>query len=134
MKVFGYCLKIWLISVVTGTLLYYFVGNPTDDSSMTFWGYMGVVCLAATVYSLVSFLLFWIGVYVLAGRPYSARQQKSIGSAWATILAIAPFPILFGRNHPNWALLAELSGCYLVPVVAGIWVFRFPRVAAGSLS
>ena len=133
MKVFGYCLKIWLGSVVTGTLLYYLVGNPTDDSSMTFWGYMGVVCLGATVYSLVSFLLFWVGVYYLAGRPYSVRQQKGLGTAWAAILVIVPFPILFGRNHPNWALLAELCGCYLVPLLVGIWVLRFPSIQGVKL-
>jgi hypothetical protein len=75
-------------------LLFYFVGDPTDDSSMTFFGYMAVVCLAATVYSLVSFLLFWAGVCFLACRPYAVGQQKGIGTAWATILVIAPFPIL----------------------------------------
>jgi uncharacterized membrane protein len=128
MKIILYCLKIWLISVVVGTLLFYFVCNPTDDSSWTFWGYMWVVCLGATIYSVVSFLLFWAGVVVVTGRRFSARKQRAVAAGWATILVIAPFPILFGRNHPNWALLGELCGCYLVPVLAGIWVFRFPSI------
>jgi len=129
MKIFLYCLKIWLTSVVVGALLFYFVGDPTYDSSMTFWGYMAVVCLAAAIYSLVSFLLFWAGVVFVTGRRISVWRQRWIAMAWATILVIAPFPILLGRNHPNWALLAELCGCYLVPVLAGIWVFRVPAVA-----
>ena len=129
MKIFFFCLKIWLTSVVTGTLLYYFVGNPTDDSSMTFWGYMGVVCVAAAIYSLISFLLFWAGVVFVARRRFSSRQPRTVTTAWATVLVVAPFPVLLGGNHPNWAMLAELCGCYLVPVLVAIWVLRFPAVA-----
>lgn len=128
MKAFLYCLKIWLTSVVVGALLFYEVGKPTYDSSMTFWEYMGVACLAAAIYSFVSFLLFWAGVVFVTGRRISVWRRRWIAMAWATILVIAPFPILFGRNHPNWALLAELCGCFLVPVLAGIWVFRFQTV------
>jgi uncharacterized membrane protein len=133
MKIFLYCLKIWQSSVVVGTFLFYFVGNPTEDSSWTFWGYMWVVCLGATIYSLVSFLLFWAGVVFVTGRLFSVRKRKAVAAGWATILVIAPFPVLFGRNHPNWALLGELCGCYLAPLLVGIGVFRFPKVSTAIL-
>ena len=128
MKIFLYCLKIWLTTVVVGALLFYVVGSPTYDSSMTFWEYMAVVCLAAAIYSSVSFLLFWAGVVFVTGRRISVWRQRSIAMAWAAILVIAPFPSLFGGHHPNWALLAELCGCFLVPVLVGIWMFKFPTV------
>jgi uncharacterized membrane protein len=132
MKVFLYCLKIWLASVVAGNMLFYVVGYPTDDSSMTFWGYMAVACLGATIYSFVSFLLFWLGVFLIARRHFSAWRKRGIATVWAMILVIAPFPMLFGRNHPNWAMLAVLCGCYLVPLLVGVWVFKFPTVLQPS--
>jgi|GEM_PF-3888328 hypothetical protein len=82
MKVFRYCLKIWLSSVVIGTLLFYFVGDPTDDSSMTFWGYMAV-CLGTTVYSLVSFCCSGL-VYTFwpADRTPSGSKKASGPLGW----------------------------------------------------
>ena len=132
MKIFLYCLKIWLISVVTGTLLFYFIGKPTDDSSLTFWGYMGIICLGATLFSLPSFFLFWLGVWFLTGRPISLRRRRVQTMVWATILVIAPFPIMVGSNSPNWFLLAELCGCYWLPLIVGIGFFRFPTLTQAN--
>jgi hypothetical protein len=127
MKILGYCLKVWLTSVVVGALIVYFVTDPTDDSSMTFWGYMAVICLYTLLFSCVSFFLFWVAVVFLAVGRLSMNKQRWIATAAGVILTAAPFPLWFGGHHPNWALLARVCSYYLIPVVAGIWLFKFPR-------
>ena len=128
MRIFVYCIKVWIISIFIGALLFYLLNNPTDDSSMTFLGYMVVVCLYAMLYSCISFFLFWACVALLTNGEFSVRRQKWIATAAGTILTIVPFAVLFGRNHPNWLGLAKICSCYLIPLLAAIWVFRIPQV------
>lgn len=126
MKPLAYCMKVWLTSVLLGTLIFYFVGNPTDDSSMTFWEYIAVVCLYTMLYSCVSFLVFWALIAWLTKRQLPLGRKRWTATITGLILAVLPFPILFGSNHPNWWMLAAVAGCYVVPMVAGIWLFKFP--------
>ena len=131
MRIFFYCIKVWLSSVFVGALLFYLVGNPTDDSSMTFLGYMVVVCLYTILYSSISFFLFWACVALLANGGLSVKKQKWIATAGGTILTIAPFAVLFGGNQPDWLALVKICSCYLVPLLAAIWIFRIPQVLVG---
>jgi hypothetical protein len=128
MRIFLYCLKVWLSSVVVGGVLFYFLDKPTDDSSMTFLGYMIIFCVFALLFSSVSFFLLWAGVAMLANGRLSVNKQRWIATAWGAILAIAPVVLLFGWHQPDWSFLARLCGCYLIPLLAAIWVFKFPQV------
>jgi hypothetical protein len=126
MKPFIYCFKVWLTSVIGGALLFYFIGHPTDDSSMTFWGYMIVVCLYTLLYSSVSFLIFWAAMARLTKRHRPRNWQRWIMRVIGVLLTVLPFPVLFDRNHPDWWMMAEVDHCYVVPIVTGIWLFKFP--------
>jgi len=128
-KIFIYCLKVWLSAVILGPALFFIPGDPTNDSSMGFWEYMMFACVAGLIYSLVSFLLFCAGVAYFTSLHISIALQKILTTGWSVLLTIAPFPILFGKNHPNWIILSELSGCYLLPILIGIWIYRFPQKA-----
>jgi hypothetical protein len=126
MKPFIYSLKVWLTGVVVGALLFYFIGHPTDDSSMTFWGYLIVICLYTLLYSSVSFLIFWAATAWLTKRRLPRNRQRWIMTVIGLIGTVLPFPILLGRNHPDWWMLTEITGCYVALIVAGIWLFKFP--------
>jgi hypothetical protein len=126
MKPFIYSLEVWLTSVIVGAFLFYFIGHPTDDSSMTFWGYMIIVCLYTLLYSSISFLIFWSAMAWLTKRPLSRNRQRWIMTFIGLVLTVLPFPILLGRNHPDWLMVAEVAGCYSIPIAAGIWLFKFP--------
>ena len=126
MKPFIYCLKVWLSSVIMGALLFYFIGHPTDDSSMTFWGYLIVICLYTLLYSSISFLIFCAATVWLTSGRLPRNRQRWILTFIGLLLTVLPFYILFGRNSPDWPMLAEVTGGYLAPIVAGIWLFKFP--------
>lgn len=88
MKPFIYSLKVWLTSVLVGTLIFYFIGHPTDDSSMTFWGYMIVVCLYTLLCSSVSFFVFsaataWLAAQQSATMDHDVHRRASDGSAFS---------------------------------------------------
>ena len=126
MKPFIYSLRVWLTSVLVGTLIFFFIGHPTDDSSMTFWGYMIVVCVYTLLCSSVSFFIFWAATAWLTKRHLPRNRQRWIMTFVGVLLTVLPFPVLFGRNHPDWWMMAEVASCYVVPIVAGIWLFKFP--------
>jgi Co/Zn/Cd efflux system component len=126
MKPLTFSLKVWLTSVVLGTLIFYFIGHPTDDSSMTFWEYILVGLLYALLLSCVSFFVFWAALTWLTKRPLPKTAKRWITTFIGLILTAAPFPILFGGNHPDWRMMSEFASCYAAPIVAGTWLFKFP--------
>ena len=108
MKILGYCLKVWLTSVVVGALIVYFVTDLMDDSSMTFWGYMAAICLYTLLFSCVSFFLFWVAVVFLTVGRLSMNKQRWIATAVGVILTAAPFP-LWRRTDGNLLLRLGLG-------------------------
>jgi hypothetical protein len=134
MKPFGFSLKLWLTSVLTGCGMICLVGYLTDDSTMTFFGYESLTSGATLIFSAPCFLLFWATTTWLTKKPLPIRTKRWTTTAIGVLLTAAPFGIiivlpfiLFGDlHHTNWRFLCELATCYAAPIVAGTWLYKFP--------
>jgi hypothetical protein len=89
---------------------------------------MVVGCVGATIYSAVSFILFLLGVRFFAGMPIPPEGKRMLASIWAIFLGVVPFLVVSTWNDLPWVQTAECCGCYLIPLIAGIWIFSFPAV------
>jgi hypothetical protein len=130
-RVFFYCLKVWLASVLIGPMLFSGVQPLLDEDAaytlnffLGFWGYMILYGLG---FSLVSFLLFWGGMIYITHQEWSSNQRRMAAAFLGIALTVAPFMVLFGTVNilmPKERIIFCL--CYLLPILAGIFWYRFP--------
>ncbi|HXB05882.1 MAG TPA: hypothetical protein VNW04_02165 [Puia sp.] len=130
-KVFFYCLKVWLASVLLGPPLFWGCLRQLDkDASYTFgdllnfWAY-GI--LYGLGFSVISFLLFLGGMFYIYRRNWPILQRRTATALLGIVLTIIPFLIFFGTLNfflPETRIAFCLS--YLLPIVAGIFLYRFP--------
>jgi len=134
-KVFFYCLKVWLASVVLGPTLFWATSvppiNPNGSYTLAdflgFWAYGIVYGLA---FSLISFLLFWAAMIYVSRRNWPSKQRRLVTVLLGIILTVAPFLILF-QTVDLLGLTDRIAFCgsYLLPIVAGIFFYRWPRAS-----
>ena len=136
-KVFFYCLKVWLASVVVGPALFWCLLSVLDRDAaytvgyfLSFWGY-GI--LYGLWFSLLSFLIFWGCMVYISHQSWPSGQRRTATVVMAIALTVVPFMILFGTVNilfPMGRVLFCL--CYLFPIVAGIFFYRLPFSGKGS--
>jgi hypothetical protein len=130
-RVFFYCLKVWLASVLLGPILLWgFMLQGGVSRSWTFADfllYWGVTIMTGVVYSGISFIIFW-GLTVLVYRQrWPAPQVRIAEAALGVLLTLLPFLILFQSNEFHLEHRAALLSCYLLPILGGVFFYRFPR-------
>jgi uncharacterized Tic20 family protein len=130
-RVFFYCLKVWLASVLLGPPLFWGCLMQMDrDSSYTFgdllnfWAY-GV--LYGLAFSLISFLLFLLGMFYIYRRNWPVVQRRTATALLGIILTVIPFLIFF-QTLDVFLRETRIVFClsYLLPILAGIFLYRFP--------
>jgi hypothetical protein len=136
-KVFFYCLKVWLASVVLGPALFWCLLPSLDREApytfgffLSFWGY-GI--LYGLAFSLISFLIFLVCVIYISHQNWPFGQRRLAAGVMAIALTVVPFMILFGTV--NILPLVErvlFCSCYLLPILAGIFFYRFPLTGRGK--
>ena len=131
-RVFFYCLKVWLASVLIGPALFSgclpFLDSDaayTPGFFLSFWGYMIVYGFA---FSLVSFLVFWGCMVYITHQNWPYGQRRTAAAILGIALTVVPFMILFGTLN-IWMAKERVIFClcYLLPILAGIYMYRFPR-------
>jgi len=130
-KVFFYCLKVWLASVILGPALFWNCMPYIDrDASYTFTDFLGFWffgILYGLGFSLVSFLLFWVATMYVSRSDWASGRRRLAIAVSGIVLTVAPFLILFGTVG-FFSLGARVLFCasYLIPILAGIFFYRFP--------
>src|SRR6201986_750331 len=97
-RVFFYCLKVWLASVLLGPILlwgFLLQGGSWPWSLGDFLLYWGMTIIMGVVCSGLSFIIFW-GLTVLVYRQHWPVPQVRIAeAALGVLLTLVPFLILF---------------------------------------
>ncbi|HLZ85984.1 MAG TPA: hypothetical protein VKQ52_02035 [Puia sp.] len=126
-KVFFYCLKVWLTSVVLGPVIFWCWEIPDILTLSSFLAYLGIAILYGLVFSLLSFLLLWAGIAFLYRRGWPLTRQRLAAACWGLTLTLVPFLVLFARAdsvmQPD---SVHLSLSYLFPILVGIFVYQWP--------
>ena len=133
-KVFFYCLKVWLASVLIGPALFWFCLMRIDsDASYTFaeflsfWGY---AILYGLGFSLISFLVFLFAEAYIVHRNWPWHRRRTATAILGILLTILPFLIFFGTlNFFNDETRVAFCLSYLLPLLAGIYFYRFPQIS-----
>jgi hypothetical protein len=130
-RVFFYCLKVWLASILLGPILLWgFLLQGGSGRSWTFADfllYWGVTIMAGVVYSALSFLVFWILTILVYRQHWPVPQLRIAEAILAVVLTMIPFLVLFEMNSIDQGYQAALFACYLLPILAGVFFYRFPR-------
>jgi hypothetical protein len=135
-KVFFYCLKVWLASVLTGPLLFWCClliqdrnGEVLFSDFLLYWAFSIVVGLGC---SLLSFLLFWGSTFFLYHQHWTVLRLRIVTAGLALVLTVVPFMVCFrsfGFFERERVVLFE---CYLLPILLGIFFYRYPRATSPS--
>ena len=133
-KVFFYCLKVWLASVLIGPVLFWFCLMRLDDDASynfpNFLGFWGYAILYGIGFSLLSFLVFLIAETYIARRDWPWHRRRTITAILGILLTLIPFLIFLGTLHFfKDAISVAFCLSYLLPVLAGIYFYRFPQVS-----
>jgi len=128
-KVFFYCLKVWLASVLLGPVLFWLcLMRLDDDASYTFpnfLGFWGYTILYGLGFSLVSFLMFLLAETYIAHRNWPGHRRRAVTALLGILLTLIPFLIFLGTLHfSNDAISIAFCLSYLLPVLAGIYFYR----------
>jgi hypothetical protein len=134
-KLFFYCLKVWLVSVLIGPALFWCCLMRIDtDASYTFTeflGFWGYGILYGLAFSLVSFLLFWGSLIYIYRRDWTGPQRRLATAFLGIVLTIVPFIIFFGTlNFFDESTRVAFCLSYLLPILGGIFIYRSPRPAS----
>jgi hypothetical protein len=132
-KMFFYCLKVWLASVLIGPAVFWCYLMVRDSSDgilfsefLLFWGFSIVVGLGC---SLISFLLFWGSTSYLYRHHWKTMRMRIATVLLALVLTLAPFLICFRSFRFFEQERITLFECYLLPILVGIFFYRLPRDA-----
>lgn len=131
-KVFFYCLKVWLASVLLGPVIFWFcLMRLDDDASYTFrnfLGFWGYAILYGLGFSLISFLLFLLAETYIAHRDWTGQRRRTTTAVLGILLTVIPFLIFLGTlRFSNNAISVAFCLSYLLPVLAGIFYYRHPQ-------
>jgi hypothetical protein len=130
-RLFFYCLKVWLASVLLGPILLWGCllqgGSGRSWTFADFLLYWGVTIMTGIVYSGISFVLFWVLTILLYRQHWPVPQLRIAEAMLALVLTMVPFLVLFETNNFNQGDRAAIFSCYLLPILAGIFFYRFPR-------
>lgn len=129
-KIFFYCAKVWLTSLVLGPILYFTWSWSDLEGLLNFYGFTIAAILSGFILSLPSALFFWGGAACLQTSRLSAAAQRLMLCVWTALLTFVPFWLLYdwaghnaGSSLGQWL---ELPLCCWVVLVIGIYSFRFP--------
>lgn len=132
-KVFFYCLKVWLASVIIGPLLFWCClmlqdrdGGVLFSEFLLYWGFSIIVAFGS---SLISFLLFWGSTFYLYRQHWTVMRLRITTAILALILTMAPCMLFFRSFTFFERERLTIFECYLVPILVGIFFYRFPRPA-----
>lgn len=116
----GYVLKVWLAAVVGNMLLWMVYLRGAAN-----WYGLALIMEANAAWSIPAVLLFALAVWILKKSFWSTKVKKvalSLGGlGLVTLAAIVVCDVL--REY----LLG--LGLYGIPIVVGIWIFRWPKPA-----
>lgn len=129
---FTFSLKIWITSVVLGSLIadlpFLFQSNNLDD----FIGKLSWVIFqmgVAAVLSVISLLLLWLFVHLLTRHGFGVIKTKIILSFIGLVLALAPLLWLIrGAWELSWTN-SLFYMAYPVTIIAGIWFYKLKPVS-----
>ena len=127
---FLYSIQVWLTSALTGPMLWYFSPaiNKGAHSFSTFFQFYGAALLFVFMFSFPSFLLLFAGVVYIDRRAWQLLTRKFVITGWAFVLAIVPFLVIFDWDRSLVSVSALFfAGAYIVPLVAAIFLFRWPQ-------
>lgn len=137
-KVFFYCLKVWLASVLIGPALFWCCLTRIDtDASYTFTeflGFWGYAVLYSLVFSLISFLLFLLSMVYVSHRHWPWHRQRWTIALLGIVLTLAPIAVFLGTLK-FFDETGRIAFClsYLLPILAGIFIYRFPHTVNPKL-
>ena len=125
--VFLYSLQVWLTSAFIGSLVFVWYMLEESDGLKFLGAYLNALAISL-VFSLPSFLLL-LPVVSLVGRKESRLLSKKLMvAAMALVLSVVAFLILFWLNGFTFAsLLFATYTFYALPLLAAVFIFRFPR-------
>lgn len=130
-KVFFYCLKVWLASVLIGPLLFWCCLMLQDRSGevlfsefLLYWAFSIVVGLGC---SLLSFLLFWGSTFYLYHQHWTRLRLRITTAVLALVLTVVPFAVCFRTFSFFERERVVLFECYLLPILVGVFFYRCPK-------
>jgi hypothetical protein len=126
--VFFYCFQVWLTSASIGPILWILSEGDSSSSLFSFVEFYGLALVFGLMLSVPSFLLLIAGVAFVRRRPWEVLTKKFAIAVWTIPLAIAPFLLIIDWRDPSlekWKVIG--IGAFLVPLIAAVFLFRWPR-------
>lgn len=121
MKTFEYALKTWQTSVLISPVCLAICFSFNNFDSELFF-FVLVAIITSIIYSLPSFLIFWLASYLVAEINLTQVQQKSLLSIVGIALTFLAFA-LFSKKGFTPANIGVVSP-YALIIVASIWFYK----------
>jgi hypothetical protein len=125
-----YSAKVWLTSVVLAPVciaiifgLYNLVRGLVDDILFELkegLGFIGMVMVYAFIFSIPSFILLTLSVWLTDNRGWAVMKRKSILTIISIALTLLPFVLL---NFTDVVMLLYILP-FLGMIVLGIWYYK----------
>jgi hypothetical protein len=130
-KVFFYCLKVWLVSVLLGPALFWCCLMRLDtDATYTFpefLSFWGLTILYGLAFSVISFLVFLFSmVYISHHQEWPVTRRRIVTALLGFVLLTIPIMIFLRTLNIFDPTGAALGISYLLPLLAGILFYRVP--------
>ncbi len=138
-----YSFKVWLTNVLVGPMLlisgamgYMYLKHYYDHSAAAAvsrqqldWPNLKEVSwmyLFGLMVTIPGFFLLWVGCFFICRRTWPVRMRK-LGLAVCALLMIGATSVVLGmRLGWAWQPMTFLGGCYFLPLLCGIFFYRFP--------
>mgnify|MGYP006289639307 CR=1 FL=1 len=123
---FRYATAVWLTSLFLSPVLMiiYLAGWEIFLDPQGVMGFLILALLIGAFFSIPNWLLLTAGVRLINERPWPALRKKLLIHAWATLLTVALFGLMFGAGQ-GW----QIGLFYWGTLSFGIW--NYPLMGSG---
>jgi len=126
--VFTYCFQIWMASLLLGQNCFLIWDSPGFSMVGDWVGFEVYAIVCGLIFSAPAILLFSGGAAFLFLRTWPIPSKRFVLMVWGVFLIWATISVFF---HVGWEMslsnpLTRLTICYIAPVIAGIWILRWP--------
>lgn len=112
---------------VLGPLVIFFWPPWTHISADDFFDEFALVVISYLFFStLPLYFLLWLGVHLIDRKAWHVWTKKLVATQVSLILVLITWVVTHWNHKPfNWGD-APLYGMYALPLVAGVWIWRWP--------